>query len=236
MTVAGPGRDDAGRRPETADKRLRGMVDGRYVFDTTAPLLVWERPTYPTYHVPVSDVLATLDDNGDGTVDLVVAGRRIASAGHRRGDHVAFRWDALEHWFEEDEEVYVHPRDPYTRIDLLHSSRDVRVEVDGVVVAESSRPVLLLETGLPTRFYLPVPDVRTDLLVPSATVTHCPYKGRAEHWSVRTGRTVHEDAGWTYRTPVRESAPIAGLIAFYDERVDTWVDGRLRPRPVSPFA
>lgn len=224
-------------RTETADKRVRAMVDGHYVFDTTAPRLVWEKPHYPTYHVAESDVLATLRDRDDGTVDLVVAGRTVPSAGRRSGDgYVAFRWQALDHWFEEDDEVFVHPRDPHKRVDILDSSRHVRIEVDGVTVAESPRPVLLLETGLPTRFYLPKPDVRMDLLVPSATVTQCPYKGQAEFWSVRAGGSLHDDLAWSYRAPVRESAPIAGRIAFYDEKVDTWVDGTRRERPDSPFA
>jgi uncharacterized protein (DUF427 family) len=223
-------------RRQSADKRVRAMVDGRWVFDTTAPLLVWEHPGYPAYHIAEGDVLADVSVDPDGTVDVTLGGRTIRRAG-RRGvhGHLTFRWDAFDHWFEEDDEVYVHARDPYTRIDVLHSSRHVRIEVDGTTVAESHQPTLLLETNLPTRFYLPKPDVRMDVLVRSSAVTHCPYKGRAEYWSVVVDGAVHDDLAWSYRAPVRESAPIAGLVAFYDERVDTWVDGVRRERPRSPF-
>lgn len=224
-------------RRETADKRLRAMIGGRYVFDTTTPLLVWDRSHYPTYQVPEADLLADVDERPDGTVDVTIGGRTIAGAG-RTGEpgHLVFGWDAFDHWFEEDEEVFVHPRDPYKRVDILPSSRHVRIEVDGVTVADSHRPTLLLETSLPTRFYLPETDLRMDLLTPSTSVTHCPYKGRAEYWSVTAGGTAGIDLAWSYRAPVRESAPVAGLVAFYDEKVDTWVDGERRTRPASPFS
>jgi uncharacterized protein (DUF427 family) len=225
------------QRRETADKRLRAMVGGHYVFDTTAPLLVWDRPHYPTYHVAEADVLAAVDEHPDGTVDVTIGGRTVHRAG-RTGEpgYLTFRWGAFEHWFEEDDEVFVHPRDPYKRVDILHSSRHARIEVDGVTVADSLRPTLLLETSLPTRFYLPKTDVRMDLLAPSTTVSHCPYKGQAEYWSVTAAGTAGIDLAWSYRSPVRESAPIAGLVAFYDERVDTWIDGERRTRPESPFS
>jgi uncharacterized protein (DUF427 family) len=132
--------------------------------------------------------------------------------------------------------VFTHPRDPYTRVDILPSSRHVRVEVDGVTVAESTSPRLLFETGLPGRYYLPKTHVRLDLLIPTDTVTHCPYKGQAEYWSVRAGDTVHGDLAWSYRTPLPESQKIAGLIAFYNEKVDTYVDGVLQQRPSTKFS
>jgi uncharacterized protein (DUF427 family) len=143
----------------------------------------------------------------------------------------------MDAWFEEDEEVFTHPRDPYTRVDILASSRHVRVEVAGVTVAESSSPRLLFETGLPARYYLPKPHVRLDLLVPTDTVSHCPYKGRAEWWSVHTpDGTVHPDLAWSYRTPLPESRQVAGLIAFYDEKVDVHVDGVRQERPRTKFS
>ncbi|THJ58075.1 DUF427 domain-containing protein, partial [Candidatus Frankia alpina] len=112
----------------------------------------------------------------------------------------------------------------YTRIDALPSSRHVRVEIDGVVVADSHRPVILFETGLVPRYYLPLVDVRQDLLRPSGTRTYCPYKGNAEYFSVEVDGTRHDDVVWTYRTPLPESARIAGLVCFYDERVTVSVD------------
>jgi len=136
----------------------------------------------------------------------------------------------------EDEEVYTHPRDPYTRVDILASSRRVRVEVDGVVLAESTNARVLYETGLPPRWYIPKTDVRMDLLTPAGTVTHCPYKGQAQYWSVRVGDRLVEDLAWSYRTTLPESQKIAGLVAFYNEEVDLFVDDRLQERPVTKFS
>ena len=145
-------------------------------------------------------------------------------------------WDAMDAWFEEDEEVYVHPRSPYSRIDILPSSRSVRVEVDDVVLAESTRAMVLHETGLPPRWYLPKFDVRMDLLSPTQTRTACPYKGFAEYWSARIGDRVVEDVAWSYRTPLPESERIAGLVCFYNERVDLFVDGVAIDRPTTLFS
>jgi uncharacterized protein (DUF427 family) len=142
----------------------------------------------------------------------------------------------MDAWFEEDEEVFVHPRDPYKRVDALRSSRTVRIEVGGIVVAETTRPTFLFETGLPRRTYFPKLDVRMDLLDPTDSSTMCPYKGTARYWSVRAGDEVHTNLAWSYDSPVRESAPIADLVAFYDEKVDLFVEGRPQPRPKTPFA
>ena len=143
-------------------------------------------------------------------------------------DHtVRFEWSALDAWFEEDEQVFVHPRNPYTRVDALRSTRTVRVELDGVVLAESSSPVLVFETGLPTRYYLNRLDVDYAHLVPSDTVTACPYKGTTSgYWSARHRRATYRDIAWAYDFPTRELLPIAGLIAFYNEKVDIF---RRRP-------
>jgi uncharacterized protein (DUF427 family) len=151
-------------------------------------------------------------------------------------DLIRLDWDAMDAWFEEDEEVFTHPRDPYTRIDVLSSSRHVVVDVDGVTVAESTSPKVLFETGLPPRYYLPKPHVRMDLLVPTDTVSHCPYKGRAEYWSVRAGDVVHEDLAWSYPAPLPESHKVAGLVTFYNEKVDLYVDGVRQERPTTKFA
>jgi uncharacterized protein (DUF427 family) len=121
-------------------------------------------------------------------------------------------------------------------VDILASSRHVRVEVDGVTVADSVRPRILFETGLPPRYYLPLPDVRTELLTPSGTRTHCPYKGTAGYWSVDTGHGTRPDLAWIYRSPLPESQKIAGLACFYNEKVDLYVDGELQERPRSPFS
>ena len=156
-----------------------------------------------------------------------------ASAGELHGA-VRLDWQAMTEWLEEDEPVYTHPRDPYTRIDILASSRHVRVELDGIAVAESDQPRILFETGLPPRYYLPLTALRMDLLRPSDASTHCPYKGTASYWSVETGTRLHKDVVWMYRMPLPESQKIAGLACFYNERVGLYVDGELQPRPRSP--
>jgi len=139
-------------------------------------------------------------------------------------------------WLEEDEPVYGHPRDPYTRIDALRSSRHVRVELDGVLLAESTRPTILFETGLPARYYLPLSDVRMELLEPSDNRTLCPYKGWASYWHLVVDGKRYEDYVWTYRTPLPESQQIIGLACFYNEKVDLIVDGRRIDRPKTKFS
>ena len=242
-------------RTECGAKRIRAYLGGELVADTTRPLLVWERPYYPTYYFPAEDVRADLlqpgdevahsTSRGDGRTFTVRAGGREAPQAAVRyeespldelRDAIRLDWDAMDAWFEEDEQVFTHPRDPYTRVDILPSSRHVRVEVDGVTIAESTKPTLLFETGLPARFYLPKTHVRMDLLSATDSVTHCPYKGQAEWWSVRAGDEVHADLAWSYRTPLPESQKIAGLVAFYDEKVDIYVDGVRQARPRTQFS
>jgi uncharacterized protein (DUF427 family) len=233
---------------------VRAFIGGDLIADTARPLLVWEKPYYPTYYFPLEDVAENaLVDSGEterspsrGTASIFDI--RTAAATTRGGayrypkspieeirDHVALRWESVDHWFEEDEEIFVHPRDPYTRVDVLRSSRRVRIEVGGVTVADSTHPTLLFETGLPVRYYLPKTDVHFGLLRPTDTVTQCPYKGNARYWSLAAGDEVHEDVVWGYDFPVRESAGIAGLVAFYDEKVDVYVDGELQERPSTAF-
>ena len=236
-------------RVEHGAKRVRAFLGGEVVADTTRPLLVWEKPYYPTYYFPVRDVRGELlspdgetrhsPSRGDGRLFTVRAGGREAAGAALRyerspfaelRDAIRLEWGAMDAWFEEDEEVFTHPRDPYTRVDILQSSRHVRIEVDGVLVAESSKPILLFETGLPVRYYLPKTHVRMDLLTPTETVTHCPYKGQAEYWSLDVGGTVHRDLAWSYRTTLPESQKIVGLVSFYNERVDLTVDGVVQER------
>lgn len=150
---------------------------------------------------------------------------------------VRFEWAALDAWFEEDERVFVHPRNPYARVDAIRLTRSVRIELDGVALAESSSPVMVFETGLPTRYYLNRTEVNLAHLVSSDTVTECPYKGTTSaYWSVRIGETVCPDLAWCYEFPTRELLPIAGLIAFYNEKVDIVLDGRPLTRPSTPFS
>jgi uncharacterized protein (DUF427 family) len=238
-------------RVERGAKRVRAYLGGAVVVDSITPLLVWEAPYYPTYYFDVrADLVADCGadlhspSRGDGqTLSVLAGGSRALGAAARYEDSpidelcgtVRLQWDAMEAWFEEDEQVYTHPRDPYTRVDILASSRSVKVLLDGLVLADSTSPRLLFETGLPTRYYLPRTHARMDLLEHSPTVTHCPYKGRAETWNVRSGETLHEDLAWSYPAPLPESQKVAGLIAFYDEKLDIEVDGVLQERPRTKF-
>jgi uncharacterized protein (DUF427 family) len=258
VVMSAPGKTvaTAGRlRMEAGAKWVRAYLGGELVADTTRPLLVWEVPYYPTYYFPAGDVRPELlepeadlhhsPSRGDARTFAVRAGGKLAVGAALRyeespieelRDLIRLEWSAMDAWFEEDEEVYTHPRDPYHRIDILASSRLLCVEVDGATIAESASPRLLFETGLPARFYLPKPHVRMDLLELSDTVTHCPYKGQAQTWSIRTGGRLHGDLAWSYPTPLPESEKIAGLIAFYNEKVDLFIDGVPQERPSSKFA
>jgi uncharacterized protein (DUF427 family) len=165
-----------------------------------------------------------------------VGGTRRPSAAFRPDDpdltgYLTFDFSAFE-WHEEDEPILAHPRDPFKRIDILASSRDVRIEWEGRLLAASSRPLLLLETSLPVRFYLPRADVVVDL-EPSDTVSYCAYKGRASYFSMPDGPA---DIAWTYHQPLREAEPVRDHVAFFNERVDVVVDGQRRQRPTSPWS
>lgn len=225
-------------------RRIRAVFDGVTVLDTVRALYVWDHPFYPQFQIPAADVDAALlvddgvvEDTPHGTVAVrsLVHGDRRAEGAVRclqsptdptLADTCRFTWEAVDAWFEEDEEVFGHPRSPYVRVDALRSTRHVRVELDEVVVAESSAPVAVVETGLPTRWYLDRSAVRWDHLVPSDTRTLCPYKGRTTgYWSVRAGERTQRDVAWSYDFPTRQLTPIAGLVAFLDEHVDVLVDG-----------
>lgn len=140
--------------------------------------------------------------------------------------YLCFNWSSMDSWFEEQEEVFVHPRDPRVRLDVLCSSRHIEVIIHGEVVANSNNPLALFETGLPVRYYLPKPDVRLELLVDSQHVTQCPYKGKANYYSVQVSEYIAENVAWCYQYPTLEASKIASHIAFYSEKVDALlVDG-----------
>ena len=213
-----------------------------------------EHRYYPQWYIPVDDVAGELRPNGEvsetdnrgqaHTVDLVLGdGTVIDGAGRTHPDspvaelrdRVRFRWEAIDRWFEEEVEVFVHPRSPYTRVDALPSTRHVVVSIDGTVVADSGRPTILYETGLPPRYYLPADDVRQDLLTPTDTSTACPYKGVARYWSATVDGATHTDVVWGYDAPLPESAAVEGLLCFYNERVDITLDGEPLARPSTKF-
>ncbi len=241
-------------KTEPGQKRVRAYLAGTLVADTTSPLLVWEKPYYPTYYIPAADVNTELleatgettrsPSRGTATLHTVaVNGTEAVEAAawytespiETIEDHIRLDWKAMTSWFEEDEEVFVHPRDPYTRIDILPSSRHFLIEVNGVTVAESTNARILFETGLPARYYLPKTDVRMDLLEESDLQTSCPYKGTASYYHVHADDGLDENIVWWYPAPLEESSRVAGYVCFYNEKVDIHIDGRLQERPKTVF-
>ena len=217
--------------------------------------LVWEpRRVVPSYAVPVDDIRAAWEPIAAEPVDPTegilhpgipfaahtAAGEPVTIGGRdgagfllddeRLGGHIVLDFGAFDGWLEEDEPIVSHPYDPYHRVDVRRSTRHVRIELDGVVIAASTRPVLLFETSLPLRIYLPREDLRL-ALHPSERRTVCPYKGRASYWSVEVGGELVEDLAWSYEEPLPSVGAIAGLVAFWNERVDVVLDGEPRERP-----
>lgn len=213
-------------RVEPTQRWIRVRSGGEWIADSKRALLLIQYAgpdRLPTYYLPLSDVRADAVDRAS-TSDLPeLAG------------HVTFSWDDVD-WYEESEQIHVHARDPHKRVDVIPSSRHVRVEVDGHTLADTKRPSLLFETWLPTRYYLPRDDVRTDLLEPSDTTSRCPYKGTARYWSARIGDRVAEDVVWSYPDPIQENPRIKDLLCFFNERVDLTVDGQRQERPNTPWS
>jgi uncharacterized protein (DUF427 family) len=230
-------------RVEPCDKRLRAYLDGQLVLDTIHALYVWEVPYYPYYYVPAADIRAELVATGTTThspsrgeaqhhdVEMGSSVARDAALTYPDSpieelrDQVRLDWASMSAWFEEDEEVFVHPRSPYTRVDILPTSRHVRVVAGDTVLADSTRAHVLFETGLPPRWYIPKLDVRMDLLTLSDKITHCPYKGTPVHYGFPVQGEEVVDVAWSYPTPLPESERVASLVAFYDDRVQVLVDG-----------
>jgi len=216
-------------------------------------MFVWEIPYWPWWFFSREDILGELVERADATpdptatrgatrYDIVIGDRTLENAAWgypKRTDDlaelVAIEFEALDHWFEEDVEVFVHPRGPFTRLDALASSRHVTVSIDGTMLAETIKPTVLYETGVPARYYLPMTDVRMDLLHSSDRQSSCPYKGDAQYWSAQIGDRNVDDIAWSYTLPRHEALPIAGLVCFYDELVDTDIDGIRQKRPDTHF-
>jgi uncharacterized protein (DUF427 family) len=248
-------------RYEPIDKRIRATLGDATVVDSTRAVLVWEpKRIVPSYAVPAEDVRAPIEPApaaGGEAVDAPrLAGRPVYDpsvpfavhsapgeavavagvAGFRLADpaldgHVVLDFGGFDAWYEEDERNLGHPRDPFHRIDIVHSSRHVVVSGGGRTLADSRAPILLFEPPLPVRYYLPPDDVALDLLTPSPTASTCAYKGNASYLAL-DGR----DVAWTYREPLREAAEVTGRIAFFNERVDIAVDGEALARPETPWS
>lgn len=248
-------------RVEPTPRWIRAEAGGRLVADSKraqlhvafGPPLVADSPAplLPGYFFPSDDVdtdllSPTAQRDGRRWWDLDVDDLHVAEAAWAYAepsgptaalvDHLTYRWEAMDAWYEEAEQVFVHARDPTKRVDVLESSRHVQVRLGDRVLADSHRPRLLFETGLPTRYYLPPDDVDFDLMVASETVTACPYKGTARYWSVEHAGEEGRDLAWSYPDPVDQQPGLRGLIAFFDERVDMVVDGDLQDRPRTPWS
>jgi uncharacterized protein (DUF427 family) len=245
-------------RLEPNHRRVRVLVDGVVVADTIRSIYLFEIGHLPLYYFPKDDVRFDLMEHTDRSThcphkgdaeywSIVVGDRRIENAvwgypvpiegAPDLSGYVAFYWNKVDNWFEEDEEVYVHARDPYKRVDALRSSRHVEIRISGETIADTTHPILLFETGLPTRYYIPKLDVRVDLLRPSAMTTACPYKGIASYFSVEVpGAGIVENIAWVYPNPIQQIPTIENHLSFFNEHVDIVVDGHMQERPTTAWS
>jgi uncharacterized protein (DUF427 family) len=237
---------------EPSPRRVRVKFNGEIIADSKRAVLLRESNLLPVYYFPPEDVrqdvLTPTDQHtrcpykgeasywtvtvGDKTAENAMWGYRDPLPGREDiADYRAFYWNKMDAWYEEDEEIFKHPRDPYHRVDVVQSSRHITIEINGQTVADSRQPRMLFETGLPTRYYLPVEDVRMDLLEPTETSSVCPYKGTASYWRL-AGDTAGRDIAWAYQDPIPECPKIRGLISFFNERVDAlYVDEEKQETP-----
>jgi uncharacterized protein (DUF427 family) len=242
---------------EDQPRRIRARFAGETVVDSRRAKLLHEHTKLPVFYFPEDEVRTDLLEPSDHRTRCPWKGEashhtlRVGDAVSENAawsypdpiegapplaGHYAFYWDRVEGWLEEDEPLHGHARDPYHRTDVLDSSRRVRVEVGGRVVAESERARVLFETGLPPRWYMPPEDVRDDVLVPSDTHTTCAYKGFASYWSVRAGDADEDDLVWYYPDPKHDAARVKDYLCFFNERVDLYVDGELQERPETQWS
>ncbi|MFT5486006.1 MAG: hypothetical protein ACI9JL_000588 [Paracoccaceae bacterium] len=244
---------------EASPRRVRVKFGGEWIADSTDMVLMYEANHLPVYYFPVKDIRLDLlhptdhsshcPYKGDSSYWSIEAGGQTAEnavwayqapfdemTAINLQDYCAFYWDRVDQWFEEDEEIFVHPRDPHKRIDTVPSSRSVKIMLGGETVAETTRAHFLFETGLPTRYYIPAEDIRADLLSPSDTQSRCPYKGIATYQTVTVGEQIFEDIVWSYPKPVPECPKIEGLQCFFNEQVDAiFVDGKEIDKPITKW-
>jgi len=243
---------------ETSPRWVRAVLGGVTIADSKRAMVLHRAKRLPVYYFPKEDVLMDLMESAQHTTEVVPQGEasfwniKVGETIAEKAawtysnppdewemikDFIAFEWGKMDSWYEEEEEVFVHLRDPYHRVDVLDSSRHVRVIVAGETVAETRKPKLLFETGLPTRYYFPKEDVRMDLLESSNLKTRCPYKGVASYWSVKIGDQIRKNIIWGYPNPVVECPKIKDLLCFYNERVEAiYVDDELAPKPKTPWS
>ena len=243
---------------EDSPRRVRVVFNGVTVADSGAMKMMHETRHIPVYYFPLDDVRMDLLEKsdhsshcphkGDASYWHVKVGDRVAENAmwsyEAPFDNVpqakglaAFYWGRMDHWYEEDEEIFIHARDPFKRVDTTPSSRRVVVTLGGEVVADTKRAHFLFETGLPTHYYIPKDDVRMDLLAPTKLKTGCPYKGVAAYFSATVGGQAFENIVWTYPDPVAECPKIKDLLCFFNEKVDAiTVDGKEVAKQVTPWS
>jgi uncharacterized protein (DUF427 family) len=242
---------------EDFPRRMRASFGGETVVDSRHAKLLHEHGHLPILYFPQTEIRMELLEatdhstrcpyKGEASYWSVRVGDRVSeNAAWSYPDpiegapplsgHLAFYWDKMDEWLEEDEPAIIHMRDPYHRVDVLDTSRHVEVSVGGEVVAETRRARVIFETGLPPRWYFPREDVREELLEPSDKRTGCAYKGFASYWTVRGGGEVEDDVVWTYTEPRRDVERIKDRLAFFNERVDLRVDGELQERPETQWS
>ena len=232
---------DSGFRWQESQRRVRALFAGVTIADSTRVMLLHEFGYLPVFYFSMEDVRMDVMEPTQHSTDSPLKGKasywtirvgdRVAENaawsylnplpnGPNVKDYMAFYWDQMDAWYEEDEQVFAHARDPYKHIDVLPSSRHIRVVLGGMTIADTHHPRLLLEPGLPIRYYIPEQDVRMELVEPTETVTHCPYKGKASYWSARIGDRAYKDIVWSYREPLPECTKIVKHLCFFNERVD----------------
>jgi uncharacterized protein (DUF427 family) len=242
---------------EDSPRRIRALFADQTVVDSRHAKLLHEHGHLPIYYFPDAEVRVDLLEpterstrcpyKGEASYWSVRVGDRVAEnavwsypdpidSARPLAGYLAFYWNSMDEWFEEDEPAIVHARDPYHRVDILDTSRQIKISLNGEPLAETRRARVIFETGLPPRWYIPPEDVRAEALVASDKQTGCAYKGFASYWSVRAGDELEEDLVWTYREPRRDAERIRGYLAFFNERVDIEVDGEFQERPVTQWS
>jgi uncharacterized protein (DUF427 family) len=245
-------------RWEDSRRRVRAVFSGVTITESKRVMLLHEAGRLPVFYFPIEDVRMDVMESsehstysqlkGNASYWTIRVGDRVAEnaawsypnplpGGPEIKGYMAFYWNQMDAWYEEDEQVFAHARDPYKRVDILPSSRHVRVLLGGEVVADTRRPRLLLETGIITRYYIPELDIRMELLESTETISYCPYKGKASYWSARVGNRVYKDIVWSYRNPLPGCSPIDGMLSFFNERVEAiYVDDERIVAPRTPWS
>ncbi|MGG3571928.1 DUF427 domain-containing protein [Bacillus gobiensis] len=237
---------------EPTARRVSVVLNSVTIADSKKVKLVHETGHLPVYYFPKEDVRSdlfeksnfrtTCSHKGEATHWHVKVGDQVAenaawSYTSNEAEsldikgYYSFYWEKVDHWYEESEEIFVHPRDPYKRVDAIKSSRHIQIVLNDITLADSNRPVIVFETGVPVRYYIPEEDVRTDVLKQTNLVTRCPYKGEASYWNAELNDKIYENIVWSYLDPIQEISKIKGLFSFYNEKVDVYIDGEKEEKP-----